>query len=130
MKEIANYLKDGKDNTYKGIELNINQIRQLSLIQESIIEFKGTKEFSLINKMFGQFSTFSEEYIDFGVRLHLTKYKALYKEYNNGRFIFLYSGADIYQFDLRFFENKAAKESFKLLWVDKKDFKKVLTKDN
>ncbi|WP_210376835.1 class I SAM-dependent DNA methyltransferase, partial [Borreliella garinii] len=99
LKEIVSDLKDNKDNPYKGIELNIDQIKKLSPIQESVIEFKNNKEFSLINKMFSQFSTLSKEYIDFGGGLHLTKYKALYEEYNNENFIFLYSGANIHQFN-------------------------------
>ncbi len=130
IKEITRDLKDGKNNAYKGIELNIDQIKKLSPIQESIIEFKSNEELNLINKMFSQFSLLSEEYIDFGGGLHLTKYKALYKEYNNKNFIFLYSGANIHQFDSIFFEDKSAKENSKLLWIDKEDLEKVLTKDN
>ncbi|SCW42235.1 hypothetical protein SAMN02983004_01053, partial [Borreliella japonica] len=130
LKEITRDLKDIKENPYKGIELNIDQIKKLSPIQESIIEFKDNKEFSLINKMFSQFSVLSEEYIDFGVGLNLTNYKALYKEYNNKNFIFLYQGANIHQFNSRFFEDKGAKESSKLLWIDKEGLEKVLTEDN
>ncbi|SCW42558.1 Type II restriction/modification system, DNA methylase subunit YeeA, partial [Borreliella japonica] len=130
LKEMTKDLKDGKNNAYKGIELNIAQIRKLSPIQESIIEFRDSAEFKLINKMFSQFSVLSQEYIDFGVGLNLTKYKALYKEYNNKNFMFLYSGANIHQFNSRFFEDKGAKESSKLLWIDKEDFKKILTEDN
>ncbi len=130
LKEIVSDLKDNKDNPYKGIELKLEQIKKLSPIQESVIEFKHNKEFSLINKMFSQFSTLSKEYIDFGGGLHLTKYKALYEEYNNENFIFLYSGANIHQFNSRFFEHKDAKESSKFFWIDKEDLKKVLTKDN
>lgn len=43
-------------------------------------------------------------------------------------FIFLYSGANIHQFNSRFFEDKDAKKSYKLLWIDKEGLKKVLTK--
>ncbi|WP_418909661.1 Eco57I restriction-modification methylase domain-containing protein (plasmid) [Borreliella lanei] len=129
IKEIARDLKDGKENPYKGINLDIEQIKKLSPIQESIIEFKNNEEFTLIRKMFGQFSILNEEYIDFGGGLHLTKYKTLYREYNNENFIFLYSGANIYQFNSRFFECKAAKEGSKLIWIDKDDLEKVLTKD-
>ncbi|MBB6208503.1 class I SAM-dependent DNA methyltransferase [Borreliella lanei] len=130
IKEITRDLKDGKDDPYKGIELNIGQIKKLSPIQESIIEFKDSKEFGLINKIFSQFSTLSEEYIDFKQGLNLTIYKAFYKEYNNENFIFLYSGSNIHQFNSRFFEDKDAKESSKLLWIDKKNLEKALTKDN
>ncbi|WP_418885159.1 Eco57I restriction-modification methylase domain-containing protein [Borreliella carolinensis] len=130
IKEITRDLKDDKDDPYKGIELNINQIKKLSPIQESIIEFRDNEEFSLINKMFSKFSVLSQEYIDFFGGLHLTKYKSLYKEYNNENFIFLYSGANIHQFNSRFFKDKDAKESSKLLWIDKKDLEKVLTKDS
>ncbi len=130
IKEIIRDLKDGKDDPYKGIELSIGQIKKLSPIQELIIEFKDSKEFGLINKIFSQFSTLSEEYVDFKQGLHLTKHKALYKEYNNENFIFLYSGSNIHQFNSRFFEDKDAKESSKLLWIDKKDLEKALTKDN
>ncbi|MGF7102140.1 class I SAM-dependent DNA methyltransferase [Borreliella kurtenbachii] len=130
IKEITRNLKDGKDDPYKGIELNINQIKKLSPIQESIIEFRDNEGFSLINKMFSKFSVLSQEYIDFGGGLHLTKYKALYKEYNNENFMFLYSGANIHQFNSRFFKDKDAKESSKLLWIDKKDLEKVLTKNS
>ncbi|MCD2398396.1 class I SAM-dependent DNA methyltransferase [Borreliella burgdorferi] len=130
LKEITRDLKDSKDDAYKGIELNLNQIKKLSPIQESIIEFKDDEEFTLISKMFSQFNTLSEKYIDFIGGLHLTKYKSLLKEYNNENFIFLYSGANIHQFNSRFFEDKDAKESSKLLWIDKEDLKKVLTKDN
>ncbi|WP_215537563.1 class I SAM-dependent DNA methyltransferase [Borreliella bavariensis] len=130
LKEIVSALKDNKDDPYKGVELNIDQIKKLSPIQESIIEFKNNKEFSLINKMFIQFSILSEEYIDFGFGLNLTKNKALLKESNNKNFIFLYSGANIHQFNSRFFENKDAKENSKLLWIDKEDLEKILTKDN
>ncbi|ACL34484.1 class I SAM-dependent DNA methyltransferase [Borreliella garinii] len=130
LKEIVSDLKDNKDNPYKGIELNIDQIKKLSPIQESVIEFKNNKEFSLINKMFSQFSTLSKEYIDFGGGLHLTKYKALYEEYNNENFIFLYSGANIHQFNSRFFENKDAKESSKFFWIDKEDLKKILAEED
>ncbi len=130
LKEIVSDLKDNKDNPYKGIELNIDQIKKLSPIQESVIEFKNNKEFSLINKMFSQFSTLSKEYIDFGGGLHLTKYKALYEEYNNENFIFLYSGANIHQFNSRFFENKDAKESSKFFWIDKEEFKKILAEED
>ncbi|WP_210377034.1 class I SAM-dependent DNA methyltransferase [Borreliella garinii] len=130
IKEITSNLKDSKDNAYKGIELDVDQIKKLSPIQESIIEFKDNEEFSLINKIFNQFNILCEEYIDFGVGLNLTKYKALYKEYNNKNFVFLYSGANIHQFNSRFFEDKYAKESSKLLWIDKEDLEKVLTKEN
>ncbi|WNZ72159.1 class I SAM-dependent DNA methyltransferase (plasmid) [Borreliella garinii] len=130
IKEITSNLKDSKDNVYKGIELDVDQIKKLSPIQESIIEFKDNEEFSLINKIFNQFNILCEEYIDFGVGLNLTKYKALYKEYNNKNFVFLYSGANIHQFNSRFFEDKYAKESSKLLWIDKEDLEKVLTKEN
>ncbi|WP_151074396.1 class I SAM-dependent DNA methyltransferase [Borreliella turdi] len=130
IKEITSDLKDNKDDPYKGIELNIGQIKKLSPIQESIIEFKNNKEFSLINKMFSSFSILSEKYIDFGGGLHLTKYKTFYKEYNNENFIFLYSGANIHQFNSRFFKDKSAKGSSKLLWIDKKDLEKILSKDN
>ncbi|SCW42040.1 hypothetical protein SAMN02983004_01043, partial [Borreliella japonica] len=44
LKEITRDLKDIKENPYKGIELNIEQIKKLSPIQESIIEFKDNKE--------------------------------------------------------------------------------------
>ncbi|MCD2386077.1 class I SAM-dependent DNA methyltransferase [Borreliella burgdorferi] len=130
LKEITSNLENNKDNPYKGIKLDIEQIKKLSPIQESIIEFKDSKELTLINKMFSKFSTLSEEYINFGVGLNLTKYKTLCKEYNNENFIFLYSGANIHQFNSRFFEDKDAKESSKLLWIDKDDFQKVSTKDN
>ncbi|WP_417903168.1 Eco57I restriction-modification methylase domain-containing protein (plasmid) [Borreliella andersonii] len=130
LKEITSNLKDNKDDPYKGIKLYIEQIKKLSPIQESIIEFKDSEELSLINKMFSHFSVLSEEYIDFRFGLNLTKNKALLKEYNNENFIFLYSGSNIHQFNSRFFENKNAKESSKLLWIDKEDLKKVLTKDN
>lgn len=79
IKGIVSDLKGSKYNSYRGIELNINQIRQLFPIQESIIESKDYEEFTLINKMFSSFSTLCEEYIDFGEGLHLTMYKALYK---------------------------------------------------
>ncbi|WP_418905335.1 Eco57I restriction-modification methylase domain-containing protein (plasmid) [Borreliella turdi] len=130
IKEITSDLKDNKDDPYKGTELNIGQIKKLSPVQEAIIEFKNNEEFSLINKMFSSFSILSEKYIDFRGGLHLTKYKTFYKEYNNENFIFLYCGANIYQFNSRFFEYKDAKESSKLLWIDKKDLEKVLTKEN
>ncbi len=130
IKEIIRDLKDGKDDPYKGIELSIGQIKKLSPIQELIIEFKDSKEFGLINKIFSQFSTLGEEYVDFKQGLNLTNYKAFYKEYNNENFIFLYSGSNIHQFNSRSFEDKDAKESSKLLWIDKKDLEKALTKDN
>lgn len=132
IKEIASDLKDNKDNAYKGIALNINQIRQLSPIQESILEFKDNEEFILINKMFKSCSILNAEYIEFkkGLNLSIKNRKSLLKEYNNKKFIFLYSGANIHQFDSRFFEDKAAKKSSKLLWIDKEDLEKVLTKDN
>ncbi|WP_418906248.1 Eco57I restriction-modification methylase domain-containing protein (plasmid) [Borreliella tanukii] len=132
LKEITRDLKDGKDNAYKGIELNINQIKKLSPIQESIIEFKNNKEFSLINKMFSQFSVFSEEYINFkkGLDPSIKNRKSLLKEYDNENFIFLYCGANIHQFNSRFFEDKDAKESSKFLWIEKEDLEKILTKDN
>nr|WP_301349793.1 hypothetical protein [Borreliella bissettiae]WKD00294.1 hypothetical protein QIA02_04435 [Borreliella bissettiae] len=37
LKEIIRDLKDSKDDAYKGVELNINQIKKLSPIQETII---------------------------------------------------------------------------------------------
>ncbi|WP_210378613.1 class I SAM-dependent DNA methyltransferase, partial [Borreliella garinii] len=132
IKEIASDLKDKKDNAHKGIALNINQIRQLSPIQESILEFKDNEEFILINKMFKSCSILNAEYIDFkkGLNLSIKNRKSLLKEYNNKKFIFLYSGANIHQFNSKFFEDKAAKKSSKLLWIDKEDLEKILTKDN
>ncbi|WP_418905170.1 Eco57I restriction-modification methylase domain-containing protein (plasmid) [Borreliella finlandensis] len=132
LKEITSNLKDSKNDPYKGIELNINQIKKISPIQESIIEFKDSKEFILINKMFSQFSVLSQEYIDFKIGLNpsIKNCKSLLKEYNNENFIFLYSGANIHQFNSRFFKDKDAKKSSKLLWIDKEDLKKVLAKDN
>ncbi len=121
---------EGNENAYKGIELDITQIKRLSPIQEFIIEFRDSAEFTLVNKMFSRFDTLIQEYIDFREGLNLTKYKALYKEYNNEKFIFLYSGANLHQFNSRFFEDRAAKESSKLLWIDKKDLEKVLMKDS
>ncbi|WP_330529115.1 hypothetical protein [Borreliella valaisiana] len=58
-------------------------MKKLSFVQESTIEFKNNEEFNLINKMFIYFNILSEEYIDFRFGLHLTKNKALLKEYNN-----------------------------------------------
>ncbi len=132
MKEITSNLKEGNENAYKGIELDIAQIKRLSPIQESIIEFRDSAELKLINKMFGRFSILSEEYINFtrGLNISTNNCKFLLKEYNDENFIFLYSGANIHRFNSRFFENKYAKESSKLLWIDKEDFKKVLAKDN
>ncbi|WP_215536314.1 class I SAM-dependent DNA methyltransferase [Borreliella bavariensis] len=130
LKEITRDLKDNKDNAYQGIELKIDQIKKLSPIQESIIEIKNNEEFNLIRKMFNSFSVLSEEYIDFGLGLNLTIHKSLYKEYNNENFIFLYSGANIHQFDSRFFKDKSAKENSKLLWIDKEDLSKILSKDS
>ncbi|MBB6208480.1 type II restriction/modification system DNA methylase subunit YeeA [Borrelia lanei] len=109
--------------------MNINQIKKLSPIQESIIEFKDNKELSLIKKMLSQFSVLSEKYINFKRGLNI-KNKLLLKEYNNENFVFFYSGANIRQFNLRFFEDKDAKESSKLLWIDKEDLEKVLIKDD
>lgn len=57
--------------------------------------------------------------------------KSLLKEYNNENFIFLYSGANIYQFNLRFFTYDYVKEGYKLLWIGyKEDLEKILTKDD
>ncbi|WP_215538164.1 class I SAM-dependent DNA methyltransferase [Borreliella bavariensis] len=130
LKEITRDLKDNKDNAYQGIELKIDQIKKLSPIQESIIEIKNNEEFNLIRKMFNSFSVLSKEYIDFGLGLNLTIHKSLYKEYNNENFIFLYSGANIHQFDSRFFKDKSAKENSKLLWIDKEELSKILSKDS
>ncbi|MBB6043456.1 Eco57I restriction-modification methylase domain-containing protein (plasmid) [Borreliella yangtzensis] len=132
LKEITSNLKDGKKNDYKGIKLNLDQIKKLSPIQESIIEFKDNEEFGLINKMFNQFSTLSQEYIDFkrGLNPSVKNRKSLVKEYSGKNFIFLYSGANIHQFNSRFFEDKSSKESSKLLWIDKEDLAKVLTEKN
>ncbi|WP_215536343.1 class I SAM-dependent DNA methyltransferase [Borreliella bavariensis] len=132
IKEITRDLKDNKDNSYKGLELNIDQIRQLSPIEESIIEFRDNKELNLINKMFKSFSALREDYIDFkrGLSSSIKNLKLLLKEYYSENFIFLYSGANIHQFNSKFFEDKDAKESSKLLWIDKSDLEKVLTKDD
>ncbi|QFI15081.1 Eco57I restriction-modification methylase domain-containing protein (plasmid) [Borrelia sp. CA_690] len=132
LKEITRDLKNNKENAYKGIELHINQIKKLSPFQESIMEFKDNEEFNLISKMFSQFSPLSEKYIDFkkGLDPSIKNCKSLLKEYNNQNFIFLYSGANIHQFNSRFFKDKAAKESSKFLWINKEDLGKVLTKDN
>ncbi|WP_418905526.1 Eco57I restriction-modification methylase domain-containing protein [Borreliella japonica] len=132
LKETTRDLKEGKDDSYKGIELNIDQIRKLSPIQESIIEFRDSAELKLINEMFSRFSTLSEEYIDFtrGLNTSINNRKSLLKTYNNENFIFLYSGANIYQLNSRFFASDDAKESSKLLWIDKEDLEKVLTKDD
>ncbi|WP_330529122.1 class I SAM-dependent DNA methyltransferase [Borreliella valaisiana] len=130
VKEITKDLKDNKDNVYQGIELNINQIKKLSPIQKSIIEFKSNEEFNLIRKMFNSFSVLNEAYIDFKEGLHLTKYKALFKEYSSENFIFLYQGSNIYQFNSRFFQNKDAKESSKLLWIAKEYLKKLLNEND
>ncbi|WP_418905859.1 hypothetical protein [Borreliella carolinensis] len=43
IKEITRDLKNGEDNPYKGIELNVNQIKKLFPIQESIIYFKDNE---------------------------------------------------------------------------------------
>ncbi|WP_419262421.1 Eco57I restriction-modification methylase domain-containing protein, partial [Borreliella afzelii] len=132
LKEITRGLKDNKDNAYKGLELNIDQIRQLSPIEESIIEFRDNKELNLINKMFKSFSVLREDYIDFkrGLSSSIKNLKLLLKEYYSENFIFLYSGANIHQFNSKFFEDKDAKESSKLLWIDKEDLEKILTKDD
>ncbi len=52
-------LREGKYNAYKGIKLNVEQIKKLSPIQESIIEFKDNKELALINKLFKLFNVLS-----------------------------------------------------------------------
>ncbi|WNY65417.1 class I SAM-dependent DNA methyltransferase [Borreliella carolinensis] len=132
IKEITDDLKDNKYNPYRGIELNIDQIKKLSPIQESVIEFKDKEEFNLINKIFSQFNTLGEEYIDFkpGLNSSIKNLKFLLKEYNNKNFIFLYSGANIHQFNSRFFEDKSAKENSKLLWIDKKDLRQALSEDD
>ncbi len=126
IKEITRDLKNGKDNPYKGIELNVNQIKKLSPMQESIIYFKDNEEFGLVVKMLSAFNALSKEYIDFKRGFNIEN-KPILKEDNNGNRIFFYSGANIYQFNSRFFESKDAKRSSKLLWIEKEDLKKVLT---
>ncbi len=133
MKEITSDLKEGNENAYKGIELDIAQIKRLSPIQESIIEFRDIVELKLIDKMFSRFSAFSEDYMNFIGGLNtadMNNLKFLLKECNDENCIFLYCGANIHQFNSRFFEDKAAKESSKLLWISKEDLEKVLAKDN
>ncbi|MGF7101896.1 type II restriction/modification system DNA methylase subunit YeeA, partial [Borreliella kurtenbachii] len=133
MKEITSDLKEGNENAYKGIELDIAQIKRLSPIQESIIEFRDIVELKLVDKMFSRFSAFSEDYMNFIGGLNtadINNLKFLLKECNDENYIFLYCGANIHQFNSRFFEDKAAKESSKLLWISKEDLEKVLAKDN
>ncbi|MCD2393481.1 class I SAM-dependent DNA methyltransferase [Borreliella burgdorferi] len=132
VKEITSDLKEGNENAYKGIELDITQIKRLSPIQESIIEFRDSAELTLVNKIFNRFSTLIQDYIDFikGLNSSINNCKFLLKEYNDKNFIFLYCGANIHQFNSRFFENKDAKEKYKLLWIDKEDLEKLLTKGN
>ncbi len=62
--------------------------------------------------MFKSCSILNAEYIDFkkGLNLSIKNRKSLLKEYNNKKFIFLYSGANIHQFNSKFFEDKAAKK--------------------
>ncbi len=62
--------------------------------------------------MFKSCSIPNAEYIDFkkGLNLSIKNRKSLLKEYNNKKFIFLYSGANIHKFNSKFFENKAAKK--------------------
>ncbi len=59
IKEMISDLREGKYNAYKGIKLNVEQIKKLSPIQESIIEFKDNKELALINKLFKLFNVLS-----------------------------------------------------------------------
>nr|WP_210362655.1 class I SAM-dependent DNA methyltransferase [Borreliella valaisiana] len=84
----------------------------------------------LKKKMFNSFSVLNEAYIDFKEGLHLIKYKALFKEYSSENFIFLYQGSNICQFNSRFFQNKDAKESSKLLWIAKEYLKKLLNEND
>ncbi len=76
--------------------------------------------------MLSAFNALSKEYIDFKRGFNIEN-KPILKEDNNGNRIFFYSGANIYQFNSRFFESKDAKRSSKLLWIEKEDLKKVLT---
>ncbi|SCW39471.1 hypothetical protein SAMN02983004_00913 [Borreliella japonica] len=133
VKEITSALEEGNENAYKGIELDITQIKRLSPIQESIIEFRDSAELKLIDKMFSRFSTFSEDCMNFIGGLSTTgmnNLKFLIKECNDENRIFLYCGANIHQFNSRFFQDKGAKESSKLLWMSKEDLEKVLAKDD
>lgn len=69
--------------------------------------------------MLSAFNALSKEYIDFKRGFNIEN-KPILKEDNNGNRIFFYSGANIYQFNSRFFESKDAKRSSKLLWIEKK----------
>ncbi|QMU99647.1 class I SAM-dependent DNA methyltransferase (plasmid) [Borrelia sp. A-FGy1] len=131
LKKITRDLELGKESPYRGIKLTISQVRKLSPIYESIVEVKDKEELRLVSKIFSSFSVLSKEYIDFksGLELSTSKLKSLVKDHNSSNHVFLFSGANIHQYNSNFFTSSRAKEKSNLFWIDKKDLEKILTKN-
>ncbi|AHH07677.1 hypothetical protein BCD_1611, partial (plasmid) [Borrelia crocidurae DOU] len=136
IQEITNNLKllENKSIAYKGLDLSIDKIKKFSHIQEAVIEFKSNEELILLSKLFNQFKVLSDKYINFkkGIDPSVNNNKELLKEdvSDKSDYVFLYQGANIHQFNSRYFEHKSSKEKSKLLWISNKNKEKILPNEN
>ncbi|WP_445435749.1 Eco57I restriction-modification methylase domain-containing protein [Candidatus Borreliella tachyglossi] len=133
VEEMAAGLRTGEKTEslpYRGFELSLGDIRSISPAQETILELKSNKELKLFTKMFKKFQILSEDYVNFGKGLDVTKHKAYFKEFDirKDSDLFLYQGSNIYQFDSRYFEREESKNKLKFVWIGKEDLEKILSK--
>ncbi|WP_200861706.1 class I SAM-dependent DNA methyltransferase, partial [Borrelia persica] len=126
---------NNKNIAYKGFDLSVSKIRKFSPIYESIVNFKSNEEFSLFGKMFNRCDVLSEEYIKFISGLEIiSEIKEFFEEnVNNGNendYVFIYKGANIYQFNSRYFEHENSRAKSKLLWTSKENIDKIIPNEN
>ena len=127
MTEELKFIKKGQNFPYKGLHLSLKDIKDISPVKYIVAEYRSKEEFNLTKKMFKKFDILCEDYINFGEGLHATKYRSYFKECDTREddSIFLYKGANVHQFNSRYFE-KEVKGTSQLLWISKQDLKNIV----
>ncbi|WKC58385.1 N-6 DNA methylase [Borrelia sp. P9F1] len=128
MTEELKFIKKGQNFPYRGLYLSLKDIKDISPVKYIVAEYRSKEEFNLTKKMFKKFNILSEDYINFGEGLHATKHRSYFKECDTREDdnIFLYKGANIHQFNSRYFESEETKGTSQLLWINKQDLKNIV----
>lgn len=90
---------DSINNVETLINYPIQLLKQLSPAQWSMMELRNAKDLGILEKCYKAFKPLSETWIDFRNELHMTSDKDLFFEKKSDKYLPLYEGKMIWQFD-------------------------------
>ncbi|MDR0467279.1 MAG: restriction endonuclease [Campylobacteraceae bacterium] len=101
------------------INYDISSIESLSPQHLSMMEVRSSRDLEILEKCYKKFSSFGSSWLDFRRELDMTNDKSIFKEEYREKYLSLYEGKMIWQFDSRFEQPK--------YFLDKDEFDRYLS---